>query len=354
MGESIQVPPVIEEQPQAPPEETGAEMLVQGMRGQGAPVDPSQYLLEGAPLLRNTDWAQEAQAAREENDKKVDHRGMFGVKGTLRNVLGVLGDAFLVQGGRDPMYAPQRQMEREGDAMAGISQAPRAAVERMTAVNPALAAKMNDSVADAEIARANAERQAAAEAAARHAQGLKIVGGMLGARGLEDEATYRKMQPIIEGLRVKYGLGDEYAIPETYDPNFSTALSTGTIERYKQETLSDADQRIAQGSARVGIAQQNADTASGRAAEQARHNLETESAARARIAKMGGGSSARARADTPLEYFRELEKIAPGNRSAEENAWITNYTGQNRSTRSGRSGRAPATNPSTGRFRRLN
>ncbi len=80
----------------------------------------------------------------EELDEILPRKGMFGVKGTLRDVLGVLGDAFLVQGGGKAIYQPQRERERAGDALFGFSQEPEQAIERLTAVNPELAAEVQN------------------------------------------------------------------------------------------------------------------------------------------------------------------------------------------------------------------
>jgi hypothetical protein len=57
--------------------------------------------------------------------------GMFGVKGTLRDVLGILGDAFLVQSGNAPLYYPTRQKEALEDKMVGFANNPIAAAERV-------------------------------------------------------------------------------------------------------------------------------------------------------------------------------------------------------------------------------
>src|SRR5690349_15266826 len=67
------------------PEVPGQPIVVTGARPADAPVDPravdpSQYLLDSPVSLNNTAWAQEAQAARESNDKGVKHKGMFGMK----------------------------------------------------------------------------------------------------------------------------------------------------------------------------------------------------------------------------------------------------------------------------------
>lgn len=63
----------------------------------------------------------------------IPRQGMFGTKGTLRDILGTLGDAFLVQSGNKAIYQPQRQQEKMGSAMVEFSKDPMAAAERLAA-----------------------------------------------------------------------------------------------------------------------------------------------------------------------------------------------------------------------------
>jgi hypothetical protein len=131
--------------------------LLLGQQISGA-VDPNEYVDPGAivvqapqprpeasrPSFADAPLREEVQpryvlgddriAPREEELKEIlPRKGMFGVKGTLRDILGTLGDAFLVQGGRDAVYRPQRQREQMGDAMFGASQDPLQAAERLAA-----------------------------------------------------------------------------------------------------------------------------------------------------------------------------------------------------------------------------
>lgn len=292
---------------------------------------------EEAPNLSNTAQVEAALKAQKENDKL--HSGMFGVKGTLRNVLGILGDAFLVQSGNNPIYAPGRQRERAQDALTGFTQSPLGAMERMSQVDVDTA---NDMHKDYQTAMVQAAQQRAAEQKARlenYAKGVKLFGAAASASNAE---TYKNMRPILEKLKTGYGLGDEFQIPEEYDANIMGAYGDTGMS-------SDAQARIEQGDRRLDQADTGLGIRSAAQQETARHNRAMESAARARIAKMGGSS--RARADTPLEYFRALESIPASQRSAEENAWIQNYTGQNRSS-SGRSGRSQSSGGSRPRVLR--
>ncbi|TXH13746.1 MAG: hypothetical protein E6R03_10765 [Hyphomicrobiaceae bacterium] len=64
------------------------------------------------------------------------HKGLFGVKGTLRNVIGMLGDALLTGSGMKPIYAPIRQRENLSDAMTAYASNPLEAINRVMAVDP--------------------------------------------------------------------------------------------------------------------------------------------------------------------------------------------------------------------------
>lgn len=102
---------------------------------------------------------------RSETEEIIPREGMFGIRGTLRDVLGTLGDAFLVQSGNAPAYRQQRQREEVGDAMYGFSQNPLQAIERLTAMGyPEQAAALQQQVQAQAIAEQRAIReQASAE-----------------------------------------------------------------------------------------------------------------------------------------------------------------------------------------------
>lgn len=90
-----------------------------------------------ALLMDNTEAIRKRKRAVEAGEEEADRRGMFGVGGTLRDVLGLIGDSYLVGQGRNPMYMARRDKERLSDAQAGFSVNPRAAAERMGYYDPA-------------------------------------------------------------------------------------------------------------------------------------------------------------------------------------------------------------------------
>lgn len=56
------------------------------------------------------------------------------IPSTLRHVLGVIGDAFLVQEGLAPVYGPRQERMKEGQAMQGFNENPQQAIEAMAAL----------------------------------------------------------------------------------------------------------------------------------------------------------------------------------------------------------------------------
>lgn len=124
-----------------PPAEAEDEILVTGKKRTGPqglgslprydpadlpPLDDKQPV-----MMRNNEFLTGAKDAQQ---SAPERKGMFGVKGTLRDVLGLIGDTYLTTNGRNPIYRPVQQQEREADAMAGFSENPQAAMERLAAL----------------------------------------------------------------------------------------------------------------------------------------------------------------------------------------------------------------------------
>lgn len=122
-----------------------------------AAQDPNQILVQAAasgaydprrdpqrPVVNDTPTRQEIDPRYVLNDNRVSphkddlgeiipREGMFGVKGTLRDVLGILGDSFLTQSGNQRVYQPQREAEKQADATFGFTENPLQAIERLAA-----------------------------------------------------------------------------------------------------------------------------------------------------------------------------------------------------------------------------
>ena len=83
------------------------------------PITPGEDSSAPPPRLSNQNTLGAAQDA---NAAAPPHHGLFHVSGTLRDVLGTLGDAFLTQAGHNSVYAPRRQEEKLSDALTGFNQ----------------------------------------------------------------------------------------------------------------------------------------------------------------------------------------------------------------------------------------
>lgn len=111
----------------------------------GADLDrPYEYDIPG---LNNSRLIMDVEEANKQGQIAQNAKGPFGIKGTFRDILGTIGDALLISGGADRIYAPKREQEKMAAAMAGFTQNQQAAIERMAAINPAAAQEMAEKLA---------------------------------------------------------------------------------------------------------------------------------------------------------------------------------------------------------------
>lgn len=205
--------------------------------------------------LNNVDAILERENASSEGAEAAEHKGMFGVKGTLRDILGVVGDAFLVQSGNDPIYSAQRQREREGDALTGLSRDPIAAVERMAGENPQMAAALLQQVQKQQAAVQGNQISAAKATNTinknRDEQYREYSDRYSQLIGLVNPENIEQMIPLLEKLKERGGLGDELPLPETGSESWLQTLAEGSMT---------VNQRLGreQGEDRIDIGRQNA------------------------------------------------------------------------------------------------
>ena len=139
----------------APPEQNGnpysvfSDMFLQKAGGGTTPSGPQEIVGEDIVVESPPKpVAAPPAAAPPEQDKswQRQHKGMFGVKGTFRDILGLMGDAFLVQSGNKPVYAPQRKLERMQDAMDLYLRNPTDGIAAMATVDPDAAYRMDQNI----------------------------------------------------------------------------------------------------------------------------------------------------------------------------------------------------------------
>lgn len=108
------------------------------------PPQPEQVTLQQQQvpddfIMGNSTPVSMAREAEKDTELNSDRRGLFGAKGTLRDIIGILGDSIAVGAGGQASYMPHREKEKFADAMAGFSQggdAQRSAIERGMRINP--------------------------------------------------------------------------------------------------------------------------------------------------------------------------------------------------------------------------
>jgi len=105
---------------QVPPQEpvSGDDILVTGRRSNSGVNGGLPENDPAPPGMSNRSYLEEAQQAAQQAPAR---KGMFGTRGTLRDILGTIGDAFLVQSGHKAVYQPRRDLERQADAMVGFT-----------------------------------------------------------------------------------------------------------------------------------------------------------------------------------------------------------------------------------------
>lgn len=133
-------PPIVQQAPQS-------QQLMPGMNIP-SPQEPQSVSQGGRPVTYDYNNSADVGAVRAANRANAPeggsvNSGIYGLlpqsmqHGTLRNVLGAIGDAFLVQGGAAPNYAQHMERQQLGDAMAGMNpddpQSMQAGFQRMAA-----------------------------------------------------------------------------------------------------------------------------------------------------------------------------------------------------------------------------
>lgn len=176
--------------------------------------------------------------------------GLFGIRGTFRDILGTLGDTFLMQAGQDPLYRNTRMQERRSEALHGFAENPMAAIERLRQLDPAGADEMlqnlqEQQAREQELAMDQERLGFARDANRRDAGEYQITAAQYGA-GLMGTATEDNW-PLVRQTYIANmdRLGADYAPPpEEYNEDFVNMVVQGAIDPATQARLADADANI--------------------------------------------------------------------------------------------------------------
>lgn len=191
----------------------------------------------------------------------IQRKGMFGIHGTARDILGVLGDAFLTQAGRNTVYEPQRDREQIAQALGGsedfISN-PLAAIKKLNdAGYPEQAQELYKQYATLQISQNSKGAQAALDQARlenERSRGYGILGAMADPRSL-NEKTFDAMVPIMVAKAQRSGI-DIPPPPKDWASGgqaWADQIRRMGIDPYKAERLGQIDTGL-------DIQQQNANT----------------------------------------------------------------------------------------------
>lgn len=201
------------------PEAMGSDIDVLGRSRPAIPADDM-----GPMSLGNRAWIEEAMDAR---SKAPQRKGLFGVKGTLRDVLGAIGDHYLMGEGMKPVYAPKKAQEEASDALAGFTQNPMAALERLAAVNPELAQEMYERVSQGQARSQTAQLAGQKNQQEAFKEGSRLFGQYSGAIA-RDPKLATQLAPVMQRVRAMYGLPPEdFPIPGEQDVDLAAGFQYG-------------------------------------------------------------------------------------------------------------------------------
>lgn len=171
------------------------------------------------------------------------HKGMFGIRGTFRDILGTLGDAMLASGGQGPIYRTTRDQEKIGDAIQQNGFGTPEAFQAIAAINPQLAQTMynQQQIADYRMAGANTRQQTADDRRDMMTRG-RVAGMLAGAKPGTPE--FAKMFEQAKAYAKSKGVSwagdlDNLTTPEDID-----AFVQGGILPEKQIALNQRQQQI--------------------------------------------------------------------------------------------------------------
>lgn len=188
----------------------------------------------------------------------IQRKGMFGIKGTARDILGVLGDAFLTQAGRADVYAPQRDAEHISDALGGsegFMQNPVAAIQKLNdAGYPAQAQELYKNYVSSSIAKATAARQQEDADYKVKQRAASILGAVK-----PDGSNYAATKALYDRYLQSHGLSADVPLPDNYD---EAALNQARYYAYPVDKQMDDEATRDYRARMVPIAKQRADAAS--------------------------------------------------------------------------------------------
>lgn len=183
-----------------------------------------------------------------------ERKGLFGMKGTLRDVLGTIGDAFLIQSGNKQIYSPIRQREHISDAMRGFTDDPLSAIQALNKAGfPEQAQSLYQDYTKQRQEQATqdlAERKFGQDQITDEAligqrtlsaqdKAVTIASKMMS--NISDNEEYQRRLPAIRAFLEKNGLSSfANDLPEKFSPE----ISKWGLQQYQAQRLADFDEGL--------------------------------------------------------------------------------------------------------------
>lgn len=181
-----------------------------------------------------------------------EHKGMFGIKGTWRDVLGGIGDSLLIGTGGQAIYRPIRDREKIGDITANFTNDPELTIQQLHQNGyPEVAAEYEKRYAEAQAQEAEANRwqseydlDVAEDNRKQVEYENKVFGtGLTLMASATDQASWTRARTKVLAYweRAAPGKPFPFDIPETYDPNFRNDIANFGAEGMFEVTKENND-----------------------------------------------------------------------------------------------------------------
>jgi len=243
------------------------DALMMGLQGAGAASVPEEDIkVTARPTpsrsipedVRSLPVSRKREVQQEETPELIKRKGRFGVSGTLRDILGTVGDAYLLSNGQAPIYQPRRDQERLASAQYGFTDDPKAAAERAGELDAEAGRDLWKTAETVALNRDNRQSQIEARQAQVDDRKYKMQQDFsnYAARILNAADTPAKQAEAIRILSQRAlisGLSlDDLGIPTSPTDEQRQLLGAGDMSVNQQQQLPLAQERVKQG-------QQNAD-----------------------------------------------------------------------------------------------